>query len=161
MPHCTVRLATENDLGFILRCIRLLAQYEKLSHELQVNESNLRVHLFEKKYAEVLIAEHSGEKAGIALFFHNYSTFAGRPGIYLEDLYVLEQFRGKGCGQKLLVELARLALDRGCARLEWSVLDWNDPAINFYRAMGAEPVTGWSVYRMTGPSLNDLALREI
>ena len=153
-----VREASAADVALILSFIRELAEYERLSHEVVATEDGVRESLFgERPYAEVLIAEHDGSPAGFALFFHNYSTFLGRPGIYLEDLYVRPEFRGAGTGKKLLVRLARLARSRGCGRLEWWVLDWNEPSIGFYEKLGAVPMDDWTVYRVSGPALEDLA----
>jgi GNAT superfamily N-acetyltransferase len=153
-----VREATGDDVPLILSLIRELAEYERLSDEVVATEEGLRDSLFgERRYAEVLIAEHGGEAAGFALFFHNFSTFLGKPGIYLEDLYVKPAFRGAGIGKKLLVYLASLAKRRGCGRLEWWVLDWNEPAIGFYRSVGADAMDDWTVYRVSGPALEDLA----
>jgi GNAT superfamily N-acetyltransferase len=153
-----IREATEEDVPLILSLIRELAEYEKLSDEVVATEDGLQDSLFgERRYAEVLIAEHDGAPAGFALFFHNFSTFLGKPGIYLEDLYVKPAFRGAGIGKKLLVRLASLAVGRGCGRLEWWVLDWNEPAIGFYRSVGAEPMDDWTVYRVSGSALEDLA----
>ena len=153
-----VREASAADVALILAFIRELAEYERLSHEVVATEDGVRESLFgERPYAEVLIAEHDGSPAGFALFFHNYSTFLGRPGIYLEDLYVRPEFRGAGIGKKLLVRLARLARSRGCGRLEWWVLDWNEPSIGFYEKLGAVPMDDWTVYRVSGPALEDLA----
>ncbi len=158
MAETRIREATEEDLPLILSLIRALAEYEKLCHEVVATEEGLRDSLFgERQYAEVLIAEHDGSPAGFALFFHNFSTFLGKPGIYLEDLYVKPAFRGAGIGKKLLVSLASLAKRRGCARLEWWVLDWNEPAIGFYSSVGAEPMDDWTVYRVSGSALEDLA----
>jgi GNAT superfamily N-acetyltransferase len=155
-----VRAASEEDVPLILSFINELAEYERLSHEVVATEEALREHLFgERPVAEVVIAEDGGEPAGFALFFHSFSTFLGRPGIYLEDLYVRPEFRGRGIGRALLVRLARLAKERGCGRLEWSVLDWNEPAIGFYKDLGASPVGGWTVYRVTGEALEGLAER--
>lgn len=145
-------------MPLILTLIRELADYERLSHEAVATEDSLREWLFgERAVAEVLIAEDGGDVAGFALFFHNFSTFLGRPGIYLEDLYVRPGFRRAGVGRGLLVHLARLARERGCGRLEWSVLDWNEPAIGFYGEIGASPVSGWTLYRVTGEVLEELA----
>jgi GNAT superfamily N-acetyltransferase len=156
MPE--IRSATEGDVPLILSLIRELADYELLSHEVVATEDMLRDFLFgERPVAEVLIGEHGSEPAGFALFFHNFSTFLGRPGIYLEDLYVRPEFRGAGVGRALLVHLAGLAKERDCGRLEWSVLDWNEPAIGFYESIGAIPVSGWTVYRVTGEELEELA----
>ena len=144
----------------ILAFIEELAEYERLSHEVVATEEALRGHLFgERPVAEVVIAEEEGAQAGFALFFHTFSTFLGKPGIYLEDLYVRPEFRSRGMGRALLVHLARLAKERGCGRLEWSVLDWNEPAIGFYKSIGASPVDGWTVYRVTGRALKELAER--
>ncbi len=160
MGEVRVRAASEADVPLILSFIKELAEYERLSHEVVATEEALREHLFgERPVAEVAIAEDRGEAAGFALFFHSFSTFLGRPGIYLEDLYVRPEFRGRGVGRALLVHLARLAKERGCGRLEWSVLDWNEPAIGFYRSIGASPVGGWTVYRVTGEALEELAGR--
>jgi GNAT superfamily N-acetyltransferase len=153
-----IREATEEDVPLILSLIRELAEYEKLSDEVVATEDGLRDSMFgERRYAEVFIAEHDGAPAGFALFFHNFSTFLGKPGLYLEDLYVKPAFRGAGIGKKLLVRLASLAVGRGCGRLEWWVLDWNEPAIGFYRSVGAEPMDDWTVYRVSGSALEDLA----
>ncbi len=158
MAETLIREATEQDVPLILALIRELADYERLSHEVVATENGLRDSLFgERRYAEVLIAEHGGEAAGFALFFHNFSTFLGRPGLYLEDLYVRPAFRSAGIGKELLVRLASLAKRRGCGRLEWWVLDWNEPAVGFYRSIGAEPMDDWTVYRVSGPALEELA----
>ncbi len=158
MAETRIRGATEEDVPLVLSLIRELAEYEKLSHEVVATEEGLRDSLFgERRYAEVLIAEQDGAPAGFALFFHNFSTFLGKPGIYLEDLYVKPAFRGAGIGKKLLVSLASLAKRRRCARLEWWVLDWNEPAIGFYSSVGAEPMDDWTVYRVSGSALEDLA----
>jgi GNAT superfamily N-acetyltransferase len=153
-----VRAASEADVPLIFAFIRELAEYERLSHEVVATEDSLREWLFgERPVAEVLIGESGGDAAGFALFFHSFSTFLGKPGIYLEDLYVRPEFRSRGIGRALLIHLARLARQRGYGRLEWSVLDWNEPAIGFYRGIGASPVSGWTVYRVTGQELEDLA----
>ena len=158
MAGARIREATEEDVPLILSLIRELAEYEKLSDEVVATEEGLRDSLFgERRYAEVLIAEHDGAPAGFALFFHNFSTFLGKPGIYLEDLYVKSEFRGGGIGKRLLVRLARLARERDCGRLEWWVLDWNEPSIGFYRKLGAVPMDDWTVYRLSGTALEDLA----
>jgi GNAT superfamily N-acetyltransferase len=160
MTEILVRSASTEDVPLILSFINELAEYERLSHEVVATEEMLREHLFgERPVAEVLIAEHGGEAAGFALFFHTFSTFLGRPGIYLEDLYVRPEFRRAGIGRALLVHLASVARERGCGRLEWSVLDWNEAAIGFYRGIGASPVSGWTVYRVTGEALEGLAGR--
>ena len=158
MSDTRVREASEGDVPLILSLIRELAEYEKLSGEVVATEDGLRDSLFgERRYAEVLIAEHGGAPAGFALFFHNFSTFLSKPGIYLEDLYVKPEFRGAGIGKKLLVYLARLAKERDCGRLEWWVLDWNEPSIGFYERLGAVPMDDWTVYRVSGSALEDLA----
>ena len=158
MAETRVREATEEDVPLVLSLIRDLAEYEKLSQEVVATEGDLRANLFgERPVAEVLIADHDGVPAGFALFFHNFSTFLGKPGIYLEDLYVKPELRGAGIGKKLLVHLARLAKKRGCGRLEWWVLDWNEPSIGFYRKIGAVAMDDWTVYRLTGQALSRLA----
>jgi GNAT superfamily N-acetyltransferase len=145
-----IRFATENDVPTILQLIRDLAEFEKLSHEVVATEELLHKNLFgERKCAEALIALVDDQPAGFALFFHNFSTFLGRPGIYLEDLFVKPEFRSHGIGAGLLKHLAELAMERKCGRLEWSVLNWNRRAIEFYESLGAKPVDGWTVYRMT------------
>ena len=156
----SVREATEEDVPLILSLIGELAEYERLSHEVVATEDGLRENLFGgRRYAEVLIGERDGSAAGFALFFHNFSTFLGKPGIYLEDLYVRPEFRGSGLGRALLARLARLAVDRGCGRLEWWVLDWNEPSIGFYEKLGAVPMDDWTVYRVDGGALAELAGR--
>src|SRR5215475_9250759 len=159
MPHdFEIKPATKGDLSLILIFIKKLAAYERLVHEVTATEDGLRETLFgERPYAEVVIGYHRGEPVGFALFFHNYSTFLGKPGIYLEDLYVDEEHRGKGFGKALLVYLAKLTKERDCGRLEWSVLNWNEPSINFYKALGAAPLNDWTVFRMTGDALEMLA----
>jgi len=158
MPELEIRSATEDDVPLILSLVYELAEYERLSHEVVATEESLRRWLFgERPVAEVLISNHGGEPAGFALFFHSFSTFLGKPGIYLEDLYVKPEFRGAGIGRALLVRLARLAREHGCGRLEWSVLDWNKPAIGFYKRIGASPVSGWTLYRVSGEALEELA----
>ena len=153
-----IRPATEDDVPLILSFIRELAEFERLSHEVSATEGILRQSLFgERRGVEVLIGCYGDEPAGFALFFHNFSTFLGRPGIYLEDLYVKPEFRGRGIGRGLLAHLAKLAKERNCGRLEWSVLDWNEPAIGLYEAIGAVPMDDWTVYRVTGDVLEKLA----
>ncbi|MGH7517684.1 MAG: GNAT family N-acetyltransferase [Gemmatimonadales bacterium] len=150
--------ATEDQVPLILELIRGLAEYEKLAHEVVATEESLRASLFgSRPDAEVVIAYVDDEPAGFALFFHNYSTFLGRRGLYLEDLFVKPSFRGHGVGRTLLQHLARLAVARGCGRFEWWVLDWNAPAIRFYESLGARPMGDWTVYRMTGDALQALA----
>lgn len=153
-----LRTARPDDVPTILTLIRELADYEKLLHEVQADPEALHDHLFGDNPAiEVLIAEWDGEVAGFALFFHNYSTFLTKTGLYLEDLYVKPAHRGRGIGKALLAELARLAVERGCGRLEWSVLNWNAPAIGFYRSLGAQAMDEWTVYRVSGDNLRRLA----
>ena len=160
MPEVEIRVATEDDVPLILALIRELAEYERLSHEVVATEETLRDSLFgERRVAETLLAYLGDEPAGFALFFHSFSTFLGRPGIYLEDLYVRPAFRSAGVGRTLLVRIAGLGKERGCGRLEWAVLDWNEPAIGFYKRIGASPVSGWTVYRLTGDALEELAGR--
>jgi GNAT superfamily N-acetyltransferase len=154
----SIRSATPADLRLIAKFIRDLAEYEKLAHEVRFEEAVLGERLFGvRPYAEVLIGEIDGTPQGFALFFHNFSTFEGKPGIYLEDLFVRPEARGSGLGKALLQRLAQLALERDCARLEWWVLDWNDPAIQFYKALGAKPMDEWTTFRVDGDALSDLA----
>ncbi len=158
MSHSfAIRPARREDCGTILALIRALGEYEKLADEIVATEEILEQWLFDKEKAEVLLAEEDGVVAGYALFFHNFSTFLGRAGLYLEDLFVLPQYRGRGYGRALLSRLAALTVERGCGRLEWSCLDWNQPSIDFYRAMGAQPMDGWTVYRLTGDTLEQAA----
>jgi GNAT superfamily N-acetyltransferase len=153
-----LRSATRDDVPVIAELIRGLARFEKLEHEVLMTQALLDVGLFgNRPYAEVVLAEDDGRSVGFALFFHNFSTFLGRPGIYLEDLFVLPEQRGKGIGRMLLAHLARLAVERGCGRLEWAVLDWNHDAIKFYERLGARPNSDWTVYRLTGEALTGLA----
>ena len=155
----TVRFARPDDVPTILRLILELAEYERLSHMVTATEDALHEHVFgETPYCEVLIAEVDGSPVGFALFFRNYSTFLARPGLYLEDLFVVPAARGHGHGKALLQRLARLAVERGCGRLEWSVLDWNEPSIRFYQSLGAEPMDDWTVFRVTGDALTALAV---
>jgi GNAT superfamily N-acetyltransferase len=153
-----IRPARKGDAALILGLIRELAAYEKLSHEVVATEQDIETQLFgSQPHAEALIAEYAGRAVGFALFFHNFSTFLGRPGLYLEDLFVKPEFRGKGFGKKLLAHLAQLALQRGCGRFEWAVLDWNTPAIRFYESLGAKIIDEWKINRMTGEALRKLA----
>lgn len=153
----TVRPAAPADLPLIAQLIRDLADYEKLGHAVRFDEAALGDHLFgPRPMAEVLIAEQDGQGQGFALFFHNFSTFEGKPGIYLEDLYVRPQARGTGLGKALLQRLAALAVERGCARLEWSVLDWNAPSIAFYRSLGARMMDEWRIMRVDGAALQQM-----
>ena len=153
----TFRFAEEADTPLILRFIRELADYERLLDQVVADEATLREQLFEKRRAEVLFALEDGAEAGFALFFHNFSTFLGRAGLYLEDLYVRPEHRGKGYGRALFRQLAAVAVERGCGRLEWWCLDWNAPSIGFYRSLGAEAMEDWTVYRLTGDALASLA----
>jgi GNAT superfamily N-acetyltransferase len=154
----TIEAAGEADTQLILSFIRELADYENLAHEVQATEDDLRSTLFgERAYAETVIARYNGDPAGFALFFHNYSTFLAKPGIYLEDLFVRPEFRGKGIGKALLVHLARLAEERNCGRVEWWVLDWNEPAIDFYKRLNAVPMGDWTVFRLDEEGVGALA----
>lgn len=155
----TFRFAEEKDAGTILVFIRELAEYEHLAGEVVATEALLREWIFEKGRAEVVFAMAEGKEVGFALFFHNFSTFLGRSGLYLEDLFVLPQYRGRGYGRAILEHLAFLAAKRGCGRLEWWCLDWNQPSIDFYLSLGAEPMKDWTVYRLAGDTLQDLARR--
>ncbi|WP_224248083.1 GNAT family N-acetyltransferase [Hyalangium gracile] len=153
-----IRPATSADIPAILQLIRALADYEKLTHQVVVDEAQLREHLFgARPYAEVLLAEDEGRVVGYALFFHSYSTFLGRPSMYLEDLFVLPELRGRGHGKQLLARLAKLAVERDCGRFEWMVLDWNTPAIQFYESLGAALAPEWKLCRMTGDALRRFA----
>jgi len=157
MSQLTYRFAEISDVPLILQFIQDLAAYEHMSGDVIATEELLETWIFRQKKAEVLLAFVDGNAAGFALFFHNFSTFLGRSGIYLEDLYVKPEFRGKGCGKGLLKQLAKIAVERQCGRLEWSCLDWNQPSIEFYRALGAVPMDEWTVYRLTGPTLTAMA----
>ena len=157
LPGFHIRFAETADAPLILTFITGLAEYEKLSHEMRATEEQLRETLFgPRRYAEVIIGEFEGRPVGFALFFHNYSTFLGQPGIYLEDLFVTPEMRGHGFGKALLTFLAKLAVERKCGRLEWSVLDWNAPAIGFYKKLGAVTMDEWTVFRLTGEALTAL-----
>ncbi len=158
MSAVQIRAAVRGDVPAILGLIRALAEYEKLLDQVVATEDSIEASLFgERPYAETLIAERDGQALGFALFFHNYSTFLGRPGIYLEDLFVRPEARGHGIGRALLAGVAKLAVERDCGRLEWAVLDWNQPAIDFYRHIGAKPLDEWIVNRLVGESLQALA----
>lgn len=154
------RTAERNDVGLILQFIRELADYEKMLDEVVADEATLEEWLFDKQKAEVIFVLEDGEEVGFALFFHNFSTFLGRAGIYLEDLYVRLEHRGKGYGKALLRKLASIAVERGCGRLEWWCLDWNKPSIDFYLSLGAEPMSDWTVYRIAGDTLTQLATED-
>ena len=160
MAQITFRMAQPKDTALILHFIRELAVYEKMEDQVIATEELLTEWLFEKQKAEVVIAEAEGKPVGFALFFHNFSTFLGRAGIYLEDLFVEPSERGKGYGKALLTHLAQLAVERGCGRLEWSCLDWNQPSIDFYLSMGAQRMDDWTTYRLTGDRLVELGRAE-
>ena len=151
------RFAEENDAAFILQFIRELAEYENMLDEVVATEELLHEWIFEKNKAEVIFVMEDGKEVGFALFFHNFSTFLGRAGIYLEDLYVKPLFRGKGYGKALLKKLAQIAVERGCGRLEWCCLDWNKPSIDFYLSLGAVPMEDWTLYRLSGNTLQKMA----
>ena len=153
----TFRYAKKQDLALILDYIKGLAEYENLENEVVATEEILEEWIFNQKKAEVILAQADGEEAGFILFFHNFSTFLGRAGIYLEDLYVRPEFRGSGVGKALLKKLGAITVERGCGRLEWSCLDWNQKSIDFYRSLGAVPMDEWTVYRVTGDTLKKLA----
>jgi len=150
------RFAEKKDTALILRFIKALAEYEKMSDEVVADEETLESWIFEKQKAEVIFALEGDKEVGFALFFHNFSTFLGRAGIYLEDLYVLPEYRGKGYGRGLIKTLAEIAVERGCGRLEWWCLDWNKPSIDFYLSLGAEPMSDWTVYRIAGETLKQM-----
>jgi GNAT superfamily N-acetyltransferase len=152
-----IRFAEETDVKLILDFIKELADYEKLLHEVVATEEILRESLFERKAAEVIIVEYKGQPIGFALFFHNFSTFLGKPGIYLEDLYIRPEMRGRGYGKALLAFLAKLAIERNCGRFEWWCIDWNEPSINFYKSIGAIPMDEWTVFRVHNEALINLA----
>ncbi|MGM9662927.1 MAG: GNAT family N-acetyltransferase [Oscillospiraceae bacterium] len=151
------RYAERSDTALILRFIKELADYEKMLSEVVADETMLEEWIFDKQKAEVIFAIADGREAGFALFFHNFSTFLGRAGLYLEDLYVRPEYRGRGYGKALLKKLASIAVERGCGRLEWWCLDWNKPSIDFYLSLGAEPMSDWTVYRIAGDTLSALA----
>ena len=157
MSQVEFRRAEEKDAALILRFIQELAAYEKLDGQVVATEELLREWIFEKGKAEVLFPVENGVEVGFALFFHNFSTFLGRAGLYLEDLYIRPEHRGKGYGKATLQKLARIAVERGCGRLEWSCLDWNKPSIDFYLSLGAEPMEEWTVYRLSGEKLSRMA----
>lgn len=153
------RFADENDLSLILHFIKELATYEKMLDEVVADENLLREWIFEKKKAEVIFALEGEKEVGFALFFHNFSTFLGRAGIYLEDLFVMPEYRGKGYGKGLIKTLAQIAVERGCGRLEWACLNWNQPSIDFYLSLGAVPQKEWTVYRVTGDTLKEMGTK--
>ena len=153
----TFRFAGEEDCPLILAFIRGLADYERMSDQVVATEEILREWIFEKKKAEVLFVCENDKEVGFALFFHNFSTFLGRAGIYLEDLFVLPAYRKKGYGKALLKKLAQITVERGCGRLEWACLDWNKPSIDFYKTLGAAAMDEWTIYRLTGETLTEMA----
>ena len=157
MEKMIFRYAEEADAALILEFIKELAEYEKMSADVVATEELLKEWIFVKKKAEVIFALEDGKEVGFALFFHNFSTFLGRAGIYLEDLFVKKEYRGKGYGKALLKNLAQITVERGCGRLDWSCLDWNRPSIDFYRSLGAEALDEWTVYRLTGETLHKMA----
>ena len=153
-----IRVAGKEDVPLVLEFIKKLARYERLSHEVTVTEEILRENLFEgRRVAEAILAEHQQIAVGFALYFHNFSTFIGQAGIFIEDLYVDEFYRERGFGRALFLYIVRLARERGCGRVEWSVLDWNRPAIQFYESLGAKPQSGWTTYRLAGEALQKLS----
>ena len=158
MESVLFRFANRDDVPLILHFIRELAAYEKMLDDVTATEDLLREWVFEKNKAEVIFATESGKEIGFALFFHNFSTFLGKAGIYLEDLYVLPEYRGKGYGKALLKKLAQITMERGCGRLEWACLDWNRPSIDFYMSLKAAPLDQWTTYRLTGDTLKALAM---
>ena len=157
--HLKFRYAERKDTALILKFIKELAAYEKMEHEVIATEAVLEEGIFDKKKAEVIFAVVDKEEIGFALFFHNFSTFLGRAGLYLEDLYVKPKYRGNGYGKGILKKLAQIAVERGCGRLEWWCLDWNKPSINFYLSLGAEPMEDWTVYRIAGDTLKQLSVK--
>ena len=156
MKSFEIRTAEASDAGKILEFIKLLAEYENMSDQVVATEELIKEWVFEKKKAEVIFAVEDGKEVGIALYFHNFSTFLGRAGIYLEDLFVLPEFRGRGYGKALLKELARITVKRGCGRLDWSCLEWNKPSIDFYLSLGAEVLDDWRTYRLSGKTLEKM-----
>ena len=158
MEEVTFRKAVREDVPLILEFIKGLAEYEKMSDEVVATEEILDEWLFDKEKAEVIFAIAEGEEVGFALFFHNFSNFLGRAGIYLEDLFVKPKYRGNGYGKAILKRLAQIAVERGCGRLEWSCLDWNQPSIDFYLSLGATPMSGWTGYRLTGETLANIVV---
>ena len=157
MNNTQFRYATEQDSALILDFIKQLAEYEKMSKQVVATEELLKEWIFKKKRAEVIFAMEKGREIGFALFFHNFSTFLGRAGIYLEDLFVIPEYRGRGHGKALIRELARITVERGCGRLEWCCLDWNKPSIDFYLSLNAEPMDDWTIYRLAGDNLRNFA----
>lgn len=157
MENLTFRYAERKDSGLILDFIKKLAAYEKMENDVIATKELLEEWIFDKQKAEVLFACENGKEVGFALYFHNFSTFLGRAGIYLEDLFVLTEYRNKGYGKAILKKLAQITVERGCGRLEWSCLDWNTPSIEFYKSLGSIPMDEWTVYRLTGDTLKKMA----
>lgn len=155
--NVTFRFAGREDVEVILEFIKALAEYEKMEDEVVATPELLEEWIFDKQKAEVIFAVANGEEVGFALFFHNFSTFLGRSGIHLEDLFVKPEYRGKGYGKALLIKLSQITVERGCGRLEWECLDWNEPSIAFYKSLGAVPMDGWTTYRLTGETLENLS----
>ena len=160
MSAVRFREATENDVGLILQFIRALAEYEKMSNEVVATEEILREWLFEKQSARVIFAMEEDKEVGFALYFHNFSTFLGRAGLYLEDLFVLPEYRGRGYGKGLLAHLAAIAVEKGCGRMEWVCLDWNQPSIDLYKSKNAVSLDDWTIYQLTGDALTDMAKED-
>jgi len=158
--HILLRFAEEKDIAIILEFIRGLAEYEHLLDMVEIKETDLKKYIFEKKLIEVIIGEYDGTPAGFALFFHNFSTFLGRPGIFIEDIFVKPEFRGKGLGKIFFSFIAKIAVERNCGRLEWACLDWNKSSIEFYKKQGAHPLDEWTTYRITGDGITKLAEKE-
>lgn len=156
-PELNFRYAVREDTRLILQFINELAEYENMLSEVVADEKTLEYWIFDKQKAEVIFAVEDGKEVGYALFFHNFSTFLGKAGIYIEDIYVKPEYRRKGYGRAIFKKLACIAVERGCGRLEWNCLDWNQPSIEFYLSLGAEPLSGWTVYRITGDTLTSLA----
>ena len=157
MSNTEIRFATKDDVKLILDFIKSLAEYEKMSDQVVATKELLNEWIFEKNKAEVIFALENGKEVGFALFFHNFSTFLGKAGIYLEDLFVMPEYRNKGHGKALIKELAKITVERGCGRLEWTCLDWNKPSIDFYLSLGAIPMEEWTIYRLTGDNLTKFA----
>jgi GNAT superfamily N-acetyltransferase len=159
--HITLRFAEEKDIAIILEFIRGLAEYEHLLDMVEIKEADLRKHLFEKKLIEVLIGEYDGIPAGFALFFHNFSTFLGRPGIFIEDIFVKPEFRNKDLGKMFFSFLAKIAIERNCGRLEWTCLDWNKHSIEFYKSQGAQLLDEWTIFQITKDGIKKLAEKSM
>ena len=160
MPTLHLRKAGPEDVGLVLFFIRQLAEYERMLDEVVADEETLRQSMFAEHAASALIAEEDGEPIGFALYFYNFSTFIGRPGLYVEDVFILPQYRGKGYGRAIFCHLAKIAVERRCARMEWTCLDWNEPSLRFYRSMGAVPMDQWTVQRLSGDALRRVAQGE-